>query len=143
MRTASALILFVLVACGDARTEVDEAHLDDLLFSSGEENSQGIHGVYEMISMNGEPLPSGTVAAGSFEFRSDGKWVLSVSYNSLEGAVSSSGGFVAREERNGCTPVELWPSDVPDAKRTETICDGIMTIEPSSVSWVAVFKKRQ
>lgn len=143
MRALAAFAVLFLFACGEPQTEGGESGLDDPRISAPESSGSEIVGVYQMVSLDGQPLPHKGLSGGLMEFRSDGIWELSASYSSLSAPITSSGQFSVGERKEGCVEVVNSPDDWPDRPDTLQVCDGVFTLKPSSSGWSAVFEKGQ
>jgi hypothetical protein len=102
---------------------------------------QDIYGVYDVASLNGEPLPNEVLSSGWIDWRPDGSWIGSMTPTGGAGPEELEGQSSVGEEVDGCIPFQIWPNEEPDAPGTGTLCGGVMTVVVGAVEWV--FQKRR
>ena len=87
-----------------------------------------IYGAYDLVSENGESLPTATTTSGRLDWKADGSWTITVSPVGASEPVVFEGQSSAGEEADGCIPFQIWANEVPDEAASGTVCDGVISI---------------
>ena len=123
MRTVLAVALFfVLAACAT--------------FGGGEPD---IYGIYDAVSMNGEPVPRARLTGGWVELRADGTGTVRWFYSEVAEPFELAFTFALGEMEDGCIPVISRTEGF--AEEVGSICGDVYTVE-SQADTVVLHKRR-
>ncbi len=87
-----------------------------------------IYGAYDLVSENGESLPTATTISGRLDWRADGSWTITVIAVSVSEPVVFERQSSAGEEADGCIPFQIWAIEAPDEAASGTVCNGVITM---------------
>ena len=124
MRTVFAVALcFVVGACAT--------------FGGGEPD---ISGIYDLVSVNGEALPTPDVTKAWLELRADGVSVFTSDQPSLTDLEVDTGKITLEEMEDGCIPVYI-EDDTDPIGFDGSVCGEVLTVEIGN--FLLVFHKRR
>jgi len=127
MRTVFAVALcFVLGACA--------------MFGGGEPD---IYGIYDMVSMGGETLPTAEISSAWVDWKPDGSWVMTITPAGTSETMVDEGGSSVEKAVDGCVPFQSWNSLAPEVIVPGTVCDGVATIPGEEGIVAMVMHKRR
>jgi hypothetical protein len=95
-----------------------------------------IYGVYDVTSLNGAPLPNEMLSSGWLDWKPDGSWTGLMTPAGGAEPEALEGQTSVGEEADGCIPLQIWPTEAPEAPGTGTVCDGVMTVNVEGIEWV-------
>ena len=94
------------------------------------------YGTYDVVSVNGEPLPHAIMTEGSYELRANGTSVYTIQNPSNLAPVVSDGTFSLGAFSEGCIPFTGTNEQGSAGGMTGSICSGVFLAEGGDYSIV-------